>query len=391
VKIEQTIFPGNVPPKPWYMMQSTEDSAEIEIFDVVGGWFGIEIGQFKKDFDKIKNKKEIKILINSPGGNVFDGMAIYNILAAHKSKITTEIIGIAASVASVIALAGITRNICQGTYFMIHDPTGLCIGTAADMRKMAEDLEKIAGQVANIYVKNSNLGKEEILQKMKEETWFTAEEAVEAGFADSVIDYGEMAALAFDISRFHNVPKEVKELTAAAKNRPIEKKSNQTGEITADQAIGTGPLPDKISAFDELEKQNTELTENVKKLKDQITLRDEKIDLLLSEKGELAKELADLKAERFKVEKHQVIEKALSKGKIIPRNRAAWEAQFDQDPAGIRAILEDMKPVVDFKVYGTGAGGEEKDSDDTIDPRLAKQLDLTDEEIEEYNRKQRKS
>jgi len=356
-------------------MKVLEENAEISIFDEIGGWFGVEVSQFKKDFDKIKNKKSIKVLINSPGGNVFDGMAIYNILAAYKSKITTEIVGIAASIASLIALAGKTRNICQGTYFMIHDPSGFCLGNAADMRKMAEDLEKIAGQIANIYARNSVLEKEDILQKMHDETWFTAEEAVEAGFADTVVDYGEIAALAFDISQFHytKIPESIKQFTGKAIPTREDEKSIESGTLI------------------ELEKQNIELTENVKDLEANIEIQEEKISLLLSEKQELARELADLKAEKFKAEKAQAIEKALSEGRIIPRNRDRWEKLFDMNPEETKRLLAEQAPVVDFKVYGTGAGGKETEFDESIDPAIAKQLGLTDEEIRKYNREQRKS
>jgi len=373
-------FPGNIPPKPWYTMDSTEDSAEIEIFDIIGGWFGVEVGQFKKDFDKIKNKKEIKVLINSPGGSVFDGMAIYNILAAYKSKITTEIIGIAASIASVVALAGKTRNICQGSYFMIHDPSGICIGTVADMEKMAETLEKIGGQIANIYTRNSTLTKEDILQKMKDETWYTADEAIEAGLADNIVDYGEIAALAFDISSFHNAPENVRELAARK-----EQEQKPVSDSTDGGELGGNEMPGK-SEIDELKAQlaqrDEEIAELTKKLA-KVELKVEKFDLVLSEKQDLAKELADLKAKIVKDEKEQVIEKALSEGKITPKNRTRWEEQYDRDPEGTKKLLEEQEPVVDLSTRGTGAGGDES-SLNAEEQEIADKAELSKEDIKKY-------
>lgn len=372
-------FSGNIPPKPWYRMQSDEDSAEIEIFDEIGGWFGVEVSQFKKDFDEIKNKKSIKVLINSPGGYVFDGMAIYNILAAYKSKITTEIIGIAASIASVIALAGKTRNICQGTYFMIHDPYGFCMGPAEDMRKMAENLEKITGQIANIYARNSMLDKDDILQKMHEETWFTDEEAIEAGFADKIVDYGEMAAMAFDIAKFHNVPERMKTLAA----RKPETKTVPESDPEPEPEMGGTQMPENKESDDKA--KIVSLETEVAELKAKVENEQEKVKLILSEKQDLAKELADLKAKISKEEKEQVIEEALSKGKITPKNRQKWEEAFDKDPEGTKILLETQDPVVDLSIHGTGTGGTEDAQLSEEDLAAAKLAGMTPEEYRKYS------
>lgn len=185
----------------WYALASDGDTAEISIFNEIGYW-GITVSDFKAEFDEIRDSKSIKVLLNSPGGDVSEGISLYNLLSGVRSKLTVEVMGIAASAASVIALAGKELVMGEGTYLMIHDPWGIAMGNADDMLKMADVLEKMRGQFAEIYAKHSNLSKDEALAAMADETWYTAQEAVDAGFADSVIEYEEKAAaITFDGAR----------------------------------------------------------------------------------------------------------------------------------------------------------------------------------------------
>lgn len=181
--------------RPWFKMAAKDDgTAEIQILDEIGGWFGITVADFKRSFDEIKDAASIRLLINSPGGDVFAGIAIYNILSSVRPKLTAEVVGLAASAASIVALAASSVVMGQASYFMIHDPWGVAIGTADDMLKMAETLESMRGQFADVYSERSDLERDEVLAAMDAETWYTAQEAVDAGFADEVKDYGEAAA-----------------------------------------------------------------------------------------------------------------------------------------------------------------------------------------------------
>lgn len=190
----------------WFSMKATETEAEISIFDEIGLW-GITVADFKKEFDAVKDKPSITLLLNSPGGSVFDGMAIYNLLSPAKDRITVKVLGLAASIASIIALAGKRVTMAEGTYFMIHDPWAIIAGTAADMVKTAELLNSIGSTMADIYAERSTYTRDEIVKLMAEETWLTAQEAVEAGFADEADESMEVAALACDLSRFQHPPK----------------------------------------------------------------------------------------------------------------------------------------------------------------------------------------
>jgi hypothetical protein len=128
------------------------------------------------------------IEINSPGGNVWDGLAIYNMLRGRQAPVTTRVVGIAASIASIIALAGDTVEIADAALFMIHDPSGMVAGTSEEMRKMADALDQHAEVLAGIYSKVTGRPTSQIRAAMKEETWFTAQEAIQFGLADKMTE-----------------------------------------------------------------------------------------------------------------------------------------------------------------------------------------------------------
>lgn len=189
----------------WYSIQAKDTGvADVYIYDGIGMW-GVEAQAFVKDFDQIEADK-ITLRINSPGGDVWDGMAIYNAVKRHDAKVTTEIDGLAASMASVIALAGDTVNMNELGLFMIHEPFSLVLGTADDMRSEADLLDKITEQSASIYQSRSSLTEMEVRTAMAVETWYTAEEAYDAGFVQNIIEPAEKAQQLFDLSMFDNSP-----------------------------------------------------------------------------------------------------------------------------------------------------------------------------------------
>lgn len=178
----------------WFKMAVKDETAEIEIFDEIDSFWGIGPKEFKASLDSAKGAKTIKLLVNSPGGSVFDGMAIYNMLSQHRDKLDIEVVGLAASIASIIALSGRSLTMAEGSYFMIHNPLTVMVGNAEELRKTAELLDKMKEDFLNIYETHSDMKRDEIAKAMDDETWFTAGEAVDAGFATSVQDYGQIAA-----------------------------------------------------------------------------------------------------------------------------------------------------------------------------------------------------
>ena len=213
--------------KKWYKITARDDSAEVSIFgDIGSSWWGdsVTLADFKAEFDKIRDKAEIRVLLNSPGGDVMDGMGIYNLLSGVRQKVTIEVLGMAASIASIIALAGKELVMGEGSFYMIHNPITFALGGSGDLRKAADLLDTVRGQMVGIYAQRTALTSEEIEAAMDGETWYTAEHAVEAGFASSVADYGDTEMVAsYDISkyRYAHVPVEM-----IADEKPSEMPAN---------------------------------------------------------------------------------------------------------------------------------------------------------------------
>lgn len=168
---------------------AADEDATINIYDMIGEdpWTG---GGFtaRRMAGALRaiGPREITVKINSPGGNVFEGFAIYNELRQHKARVNVEIMGIAASAASYIVMAGDEIRMGLGTFIMIHNAWGIVIGNRNDLQNAAETLAQIDGAMVDIYEARTGLKRAEIAKYMDAETFFSAKEAVAAGFADSV-------------------------------------------------------------------------------------------------------------------------------------------------------------------------------------------------------------
>jgi ATP-dependent Clp endopeptidase proteolytic subunit ClpP len=191
----------------WYKINAMSvDDTEIMIYDVIG-WPFVEASEFIRALNEISSKS-ITVRINSPGGDVFDAVAIFNALQSHKSKVITRIESLAASSASFIALAGKEVQAYQNAMMMIHNSWVYAAGNQYDLRELADILEKIDGNMVDIYSSNSDVGKKEIKDMMKAETWLTAKEAQAKGFIDKIVD-GKAVKAQFDLSMYANRPEGV--------------------------------------------------------------------------------------------------------------------------------------------------------------------------------------
>lgn len=169
----------------WYSIKNVSDTeTEVFIYDEIGFW-GVTASDFVRELADIRANK-ITLRINSPGGDVFDGIAIYNALKRHQAEVSVFIDGIAASAASFIAMAGDTVTMMPHSQMMIHEAHGLVIGPADDMRKMADILDKSSDNIASIYVEKAGGTTAEWRERMRDETWFSDQEAVDLGLADGI-------------------------------------------------------------------------------------------------------------------------------------------------------------------------------------------------------------
>jgi ATP-dependent Clp protease protease subunit len=179
------------------------DVAEVLVYDQLGrdAFFGDGIGskEFREQVKAIK-AKTINLRINSPGGSVFEAAAMLNALDQHPADILVDVDGLAASAASVLAMAGARRagdriRIAANGMLMIHNPHGAVFGGAEEMRRTAELLDKVKGQIVDSYTRRVE-DRDQLAAWMTAETWFTGKEAVDAGFADEVTGSVSVAAFA---------------------------------------------------------------------------------------------------------------------------------------------------------------------------------------------------
>ena len=169
----------------WYHLKASADKTPVlSIFDDIGA-YGVSAKSFLNDLRTVTTD-EVDVEINSPGGDVFAGLAIYNGLRASGKKINVKVLGLAASAASLVAMAGDTIEMPENAFMMIHNPWGFAMGGADEMRNTADVLDKIGTGLVSTYTKRTGKTDQEITALLDAETWMTAQEAVDAGFATSV-------------------------------------------------------------------------------------------------------------------------------------------------------------------------------------------------------------
>ncbi|HOR28989.1 MAG TPA: Clp protease ClpP [Candidatus Sumerlaeota bacterium] len=192
--------------------------ASLEIYDAIGDFWGVTPADVSRQLRDAGEVEQINVFLNSPGGDAFDGIAIFNLLKNHPAPVHAFVMGLAASAASIITMAADRIVMERGAFLMIHNASGLAIGNASVMREMAGLLDKLDGQLAEIYVERSGQDRDQIQQWMDEETWFTAEEAIEAGLADEAqaAEEGQRAQVRQALGQqpfvYRNVPEEMKNI-----------------------------------------------------------------------------------------------------------------------------------------------------------------------------------
>jgi ATP-dependent protease ClpP protease subunit len=179
--------------------KGSKEAPEILIYEDIGeGWFGegITSKAFALDLKALGNVPAIDVRINSYGGSVNDGLAMYNALVRHGAKITTYIDGVAASIASVIAMAGTEIVIAENAWVMIHDAWGIAMGNASELRRQADLMDSMSNATADIYVARTKQTREKVRSMMTEETWLSSADAIDLGFATSMAENLRIAASA---------------------------------------------------------------------------------------------------------------------------------------------------------------------------------------------------
>jgi len=220
----------------------SDGTLELLVYDYIGEDFwtgeGVTVKEFKQQIDAAGNYSRILMRINSPGGDVFEGIAIYNLIRSQKRPVEVRVDGIAASSASVIAMAGDDIIMGPNAMMMIHDAWGMCVGHSGDMREMADRLEKVSGALAQTYVTRTGKPADEIAALMQAETWMTAQECLASGFATAIAESDEQIganALALarnfkGLGRMKRVPETLKFAASAARPGATNPQASSEGD-----------------------------------------------------------------------------------------------------------------------------------------------------------------
>lgn len=355
--------------------------------DSWGGWWGISAKDVSAALDGLGDDvDEIRVRINSPGGEVWEGMAILNMLRAHKARVVAVVDGIAASAASVIATGCDETVMSPGTQMMVHDASGFCLGQANDMRKMAQALDSVSDSIASIYAESAGGTSAEWRAVMVEETWYTAEEAVEATLADRVAvvpDAGgattagaEPAADpdevedAFDLSIFNHAGRS----HAPAPKFPSASAVGSThtegspavafsdAQIqTLRNKLGVAGDADEatiLAALDEALDEQTEPPQAAAVPEGHVVIPAAKLADL-----EAGAALATATAQSLHERERTTFLDSV-RTKYLPTNRAAWEREYDRDPAACRAHFASAPVLIPTSELGHDNPVDEAQSED---------------------------
>lgn len=343
--------------KTWYSIKAQAgdpSTASISIHDEIGAW-GVSAKQFINDLRALGPVQTINLSIHSPGGEVFDGIAIYNALKNHPATVNATIEGIAASMASVIAMAADSISIPSNAFLMIHNPSGMVWGDAEDMQDMAALLNKLRDSLLSAYTTKTGMTEASIIEMMDAETWLTGKEAVEMGFADVLTDEVKAAAVfaGIDTKHFRKMPAAITDSptpeTPSAPEQVEPEKTEETAPAVQPEETPSAPegettevkasLWDRVSSFFGKGEPDAALKARVTEHEATITARDAEIVTLKARITELEPKAAQLDQLTAKVAELE------SQKTTTDKAAAAIVASFGLDPAA----EQKLPPVVEAK------------------------------------------
>jgi ATP-dependent Clp protease protease subunit len=229
----------------WEFKNQTTDEADLylylEIASWGGGFYAHSAKSFKGELDALGELKTLNVYINSPGGDVFEGVAIYNMLKRHKAHVNIHVDGLAASIASVITMAGDTIIMPSNAMMMIHNAWMYTAGNSKDLREAADMLDKVDTSIRQSYLTKAGdkLSEDDLISLMEAESWLTAQEAYDYGLCDVVGEVKQVAALANSglLAKYRNVPAAVIPQEEPAKPENNGLTEEQRAEITRNASL----------------------------------------------------------------------------------------------------------------------------------------------------------
>lgn len=278
----------------WYAFKNIADESgevELSLYDEIGA-FGIGAKQFIAELKEYKDQ-HVHLRINSPGGEIVEGSAIYNALSRHPGGVTVHIDALAASMASVIAMAGNPVYMADNALLMIHNPWTLAAGEAKDLRKQADLLDTMKSNLIRAYKKKSGLEEKEIAKLMDEETWLDATEAAALGFIDAIEDGVPAAASAKEMrARFDTFARGKMQNTLATEAEVAAPVAEPVVEETPVAAEAVESATD-ASVVEEAKAEEAPAVEQAEVLEPQAAIT---ADALVAKLSDMAAKLADVEA-----------------------------------------------------------------------------------------------
>lgn len=228
---------------------AADQPATLSIYDEIGFW-GVQAKDFIGDLRAVTSKT-INVEINSPGGDVFAGLAIYNALKSSGKEIVVKVMGVAASAASLIAMAGDKIVMPKNTFMMVHNPWSFAAGNADELRDTADTLDKIGASLQATYVARTGQTEDKIKELLSKDTWLTADESLALGFATEVTD-AVTASASFDMARA-DLPEAVRGVFKAALQTTTETVTETENSVTTTETVtvteteGDTPAEDPVA------------------------------------------------------------------------------------------------------------------------------------------------
>ena len=396
----------------------------LHLYDAVGGWDGIRAKHVVEKLEALKDEgaEHLDVHINSPGGDVFEGMAIHTAIASWpKGEKRVHVDGLAASIASIVAMAGDEIEISPTAMVMVHEPRGFAMGDAADLRKMADRLDAIRDVMCGVYADRTGLAKAEVEKLVAAETWMSASEAVKKGFADKVAepdeddedepgedgdDEREEDSLSRAVALFKHAPPDVARLLnlpppQASIQQPNPKESPMPEPTAINVPVDTKAFEARFTAL-------TERAEAAEKIQGELlaitgkATAGEALALVagLKEKAakadELTVQLAKFEAEKRAAQVAALLDTASREGRLPPAKREelmkADAPAFARDPTQLKVFLDCLQPVV---VPASAPKHEEPKEDPEAsltedEKHFAEQLKVDPKKIAEYKSKRKK-
>ena len=389
--------------RPWYRVENAAKAGEktrakVHIFDAIGGWFGVRAKDLVQEIADL-DVDEIEVRLNSPGGSVWDGTAIMNALRSHRARVEVFVDGIAASIASVIAMGGDEIVMSRGSQMMIHCGSTITWGNASDLRKDAAVLDKIDSNIAGIYAARAGGDPGDWLALMEAETWYNADEAVEAKLADRTDeppadDEDEAdASASFDLSLFHYAGRDkapaplrrddvaharatygaegfstlLRMATASATPKPpaTEPGTQHKEEAVSFDTLMAG-LRERLGIADAETDEGAVLAALDGRLAEQAATSQPPAGTTIVDDGVLAQMRADAAAGReardqqITERRDKIVADAMADGKMTAKSAEAFRAQLDENEAGTVAIINTLaKNAVPVVELGTSVDATE--------------------------------